>query len=257
MSLLISARGIVLSCKDMGEADRIYHVLTREYGKLEVWGRGARKPLAKLSPHLASAAELDLTLVRSRVRDTVMGVECVRSFAMHQDIDRFLLAHQGLQLVDTATRFSSPDEKLYETVCAWLSLLQEAPPLPTERQALALAGFAMKLLDLLGHRPETRSCLVCTEAIRPGAFVWHPLRGGVLCRSCDAQDSGHRFSTRSFSDNTLKVLRLSLEQSLSSFLEARIPRESLDSFHEAVESLLISHFPTIPASALREAVSPL
>jgi len=254
MSILYHTTGIVLNKRDWRESDRVYSVLTREHGKIEIVGRGARKPLAKLSPHLEFCAEVDLLVVHGRTHETVAGVERQRSFAgLYDDLSKSLVAHHMLQLVDLGTREREVDRFLYDEVKNFLIFLHKAPELTSERAAFLLSAFALKLLALLGYRPELGICLRCREAIRPGEFHWHALKGGVVCRTCVGADREQWFSARPLSDDVLKLMRFALSERFAELLRPRLSGEVLTEYHEAVEGLLVAHFPTIPATTLRAA----
>lgn len=254
MSILYRVTGIVLNKRDWRESDRVYSVLTREHGKVEMVGRGARKPLAKLSPHLEFCAEVDLLVVHGRSRETVAGVERIRSFAgLYDNLSKSLVAHHTLQLVDLGTREREADRFLYDEVKNFLIFLHKTPELTSERAAFLLSAFALKLLALLGYRPELGRCLQCRETICSGGFHWHALKGGVVCKNCVVSDSEQWFSARPLSDETLKLVRFALGERFADLLRPRLSGGILSEYHEAVENLLVSHFPTIPATTLRAA----
>lgn len=254
MSVLYHTIGIVLNKRDWRESDRVYSVLTREHGKVEMVGRGARKPLAKLAPHLEFCAEVDLLVVHGRSHETVAGVERKRSFVgLYDNLPKSLVAHHILQLVDLGTRERETDRFLYDEVKNFLIFLHKAPELTSERAAFLLSAFALKLLAMLGYRPELGVCLQCREAIRAGEFHWHALKGGVVCRACVGADNEQWFSARPLSDEVLKLMRFALSERFAELLRPRLSGEVLVEYHEAVEGLLVAHFPTIPATTLRAA----
>jgi DNA repair protein RecO (recombination protein O) len=49
---LYRTEGIVIGCKDIGEADRILSVFTKDFGKVEILAKGARLLKSKLRYHL-------------------------------------------------------------------------------------------------------------------------------------------------------------------------------------------------------------
>jgi DNA repair protein RecO (recombination protein O) len=116
-----------------------------------------------------------------------------------------------------------------------------------------LGSFALKLLAIMGYRPELARCLRCRESIALGAYRWSALRGGVVCDACRARDPEGWFASRPMPDEVLKLLRFALSEPFDNHLNLHLPGNTLLDFHEAVESLLIAHFPTIPANSLRAA----
>lgn len=254
MSATYTATGIVLGWSDHREADRWYSLYTQEHGKIECVARGSHKPLAKLSPHLEVPAELSLMLVHGRQYDLIAGVERIRSFGgVQSDLSRLILARSALHLVDIGVRPEEADRGIYELLIEWLADLETGAVPTAERSGYMLGSFALKLLDAVGYRPELSQCLSCRQALVAGSFRWHALKGGTACRACTERDAEPWFSARSMSDEALKLLRFALGQA---FVEQRRPHLSgaaLGEFHEAVESLIIAHFPTIPANSLRAA----
>ncbi len=252
-SVLFQTTGIVLSRRDHKEVDRGYSVFTRQHGKIDFLARGGHKPLAKLTPHLEMVAEVDLLLVKGRVYYTVASVERCRSFSnIYQDFSRLLLAQSSLHLLDIGTKVHEQDTRLYHHLVEWLTFLNTATDtFSPERSGFLLGSFALKLLALTGYQPQLRACIDCESAIRPGAYRWHALKGGVVCEVCCKRNETQWFSARSMSDETLKLLRFALNEPFDAQLRPMLPGQILLDFHEAIESLIISHAPTIPANTLR------
>ena len=252
--MLYHATGLVLSQHPWREADRSYAILTAEYGKIDVIGRGACKPLAKLSPHLELCAEVHLLLVQGRTYETVAGVEQIQTFpGIYNDLSTIILAHQGLHLIDLGTREHEPDRRLYQLARDWLFFIEQVESCRSERAAFLLAAFALKLLDLLGYRPQLSHCLGCQIVVVPNTYSWHPLKGGVVCHTCLQQVAQEWFTARPLPNDTLKLIRFALQESFQNLLRLHLPGVILPSFHEAIESLMAAHFPTIPALSLHEA----
>ncbi|MBI5794017.1 DNA repair protein RecO [Candidatus Uhrbacteria bacterium] len=254
MSLLSHTTGIVLSHRDHREADRWYSVFTPDRGKVEFLARGGHKPLAKLTPHLEMVAVVELMLVHGRAYHIVAGVERRRAFAhVYDDLQKLTLAQNGLHLVDIGTRAQETDPHVFELLENWLAFLNDTSAITTERAGFLLGAFALKLMTLIGYRPELAQCLSCRDVVVQGKYRWHALKGGVVCEACVGRDEDQWFSARSMEDGTLKLLRFGIEEPFDSHLRPHLSGEYLSGFHEAVESLIISHFPTIPASSLRAA----
>ncbi|NBS41090.1 DNA repair protein RecO [bacterium] len=254
MASLTHATGIVLSRKDHREADRWYSVFTREHGKVELLARGGHKILAKLTPHLEMPAIIDFHVVNGRQFDTIAGTDRLRAFSnLYTDLTRLVLAQNAFHLVDIGTRPQEPDLALYELLEQWLETVDAAPAITSERAGFLLGSFATKLLSLIGYRPELTRCLDCKTAIAPGAYRWHALKGGVVCRSCVDRDNAQWFAARALSDDALKLIRFGLSEPFPSQLRPHLPAELLVEYHDAVEALIVSHFPVIPANSLRGA----
>lgn len=254
MSSLYSTTGIILSRRDFREADRLYSVFTRSHGKVEFIARGGHKPLAKLTPHLEMAAEVELLLVDGRTFQTVAGVERQRRFMDPSvDLSRLLLIQNSLSLVDLALRPNERDPILYDLIVDWLVFVADVGTLSDERSAFLLGSFLLKLMSICGYRPELSICLACRRMVEPGSFRWHALKGGVVCEDCGIKNEEQWFNARRIDDGTLKLIRFALTESFKSQLRPTLTGQDMEHFHETLESYLITHFPVIPAVSIRTA----
>lgn len=249
---LFSAKAIVLSCRDFLEADRWYSVLTSEHGKLEFRARGAKKPLAKLTPHLEMPAELELLLIDGRRYFTIAGVERRVTFPkMYRDVSKLTLARNALYLTDIGTKEMEQDIQLYPLVSEWLAFVNDAPDFTNERAGYLLSSFALKLISIIGYHPQLSHCLSCEKPATSNQMKWHGLRGGLVCNDCVQKDKEQWFAARPLSDEVLKLTRFALAQPFEEQLRLHLTGEALLGYHQVVESLIVSHFPVIPASSLR------
>jgi DNA repair protein RecO (recombination protein O) len=254
MSKLYQTTGIVLSWRNYREADRWYSALSREHGKVEFRARGANKHLAKLTPHLETVSVANLLLVNGRYYETVAGVERKRAFpGVYNDLSSRMLAKNALHMVDIGTRAFQKNATLYDALLDWLTFLDDAPSVSSVRAGYLLGGFTLRLMGMVGYRPVLEHCLDCKNNVDPGSFRWHALQGGVVCRACVEGDERQWFNAHSMSDDGLKLLRFAANQPFDDLLKPRLPADTLSEYHEAIESLIVSHFPTIPANSLREA----
>ncbi len=254
MAALFRTTGIVLTRRDHKEVDRVYSILTQERGKLLIHARGARKMQAKLGPHLESFAMLDLLIVRGRVVDTLAGVERLRAYhPICHDLNKLLLARQILYLIDLGTKTEQTDPVLYSELIKWLEFIEVMPAVSSERSGFLLASFALKLLSISGYRPELGHCLSCKRSVTPNTFKWHALKGGIVCDNCCRVDEEQWFAAREISDEALKLVRFTLKERPENLLKPALAGKLLLEYHDLVESLLVCHFPTIPATTLRMA----
>ena len=51
--------------------------------------------------------------------------------------------------------------------------------------ALALLGFDIAALRILGHAPSTRNCIDCGQRVARAPRMWFaPIGGGIVCQTC-------------------------------------------------------------------------
>lgn len=190
--------GLVLRRHNLGEADRLITILTRERGKLRLLAKGARKPSSRKSGHLELFSHTRLLLARSRTWDIITQAETIDPFlALRGDLLRTSYAYYLAELVDKFTAEEGlPSLPLFRLLLEALRRLTYSPVLPSEARY-----FELQLLDLAGYRPELRYCLQCRREVEEAFFS--PSQGGVFGRECAASHQG----VKKLSPTALEKLR--------------------------------------------------
>jgi len=172
---------VVLRHSDYGEADRLLTLYTRQLGKTRVIAKGARKIASRKAGHLEPFTRVRLQLARGRDLMIVTQAETVEAYpALREDLTLTGYAAYVLELLD---RFV-PDEQiavpsLYRLLTETLSrLAKESIPWLTVR------SYEMRLLDLLGFRPQLFECAKCGKEIVAEAQFFSAALGGAVCPNC-------------------------------------------------------------------------
>lgn len=172
---------VVLRHSDFGEADRLLTLYTREHGKVRAVARGARKIASRKAGHLEPFTRVKLQLASGRDLFIVTQAETVDAYpSLRADLALTGYAAYVLELLD---RFV-PDEEvaspsLYRLLTETLSRLA-SEPLPW----LTLRSYDMRLLDLLGFRPQLQECANCGTAIQAEDQFFSAALGGAICPNC-------------------------------------------------------------------------
>ncbi len=179
------SEAIILSRSDFGEADRLLVILTPEHGKLRAIAKGARKPLARKSGHVELFARTDLLLHRGRDLLIVSQAEMTEPYLpLREDLTRAAYANYVAELLDSFTTDEDGGESaaLFDLLDATLRRLCGESDL-----RIVARHYEMRLLDLVGFRPEMTACVYCGEAISPQDQFFSAAEGGVVCPVCGAQ----------------------------------------------------------------------
>lgn len=93
--------GIVLKRRNIGEADRILTVLTRNYGKLQVKAVGVRKISSKRSSHIEPLNYIVMSLYKGKAMPILTEITTKESFAeIKTDLHKIGFAYHLCELVD-------------------------------------------------------------------------------------------------------------------------------------------------------------
>jgi DNA repair protein RecO (recombination protein O) len=237
------AEGIVLRGHDLGEADRILTILTRERGKVRAVAKGIRKMTSRKAGHLEPFCRCNLLLAQGRDLDVVSQVETIEAFIrLRSSLDLLGPAYYLAELVDTFTEDNAEHQALYDAYTAVLVALEHGAD-----SAPVVRWFELFVLTANGLAPSWTACAGCGRPIQPDIeYLFSLERGGLLCPDCRARDS----LARPVMPATVKALRLLAREPLARIIRVRMPYDALE---EAEEILGRS----IRMAAERELRSPL
>ena len=170
----------MLSRVDFGEADRVVTVFSRQFGKLRVVAKGARRPLSRLGPHLEYFCRSQLMLAKGRDLDVVTGAETVNAhLGLRADLDAYGHASHMVELVARLTEERQEHAAVFDLLGGSLQLLTEGmDPYHVTRH------FELALLNHLGFRPELQRCVECREPLTQAPHPFMAELGGYLCDRC-------------------------------------------------------------------------
>lgn len=217
---------VVLRHSDWGEADRLLTLFSREAGKLRAVAKGVRKMRSRKAGHLEPFTRSKVLLARGRDFWIITQAETVDAYLpIGEDLLRTAYAAYVLELVDRFIYEEGENRALYQLL---VDTLERVATLPDAFPAVRY--FEIRLLDLLGFRPELNNCVRCGNEIKAEDQYFDAGQGGVLCPRC-----GEGVQTaRPVSVNTLKFLR---HYQRSTFREASRPELS-PAVRRDMESLL-------------------
>ena len=193
---------VVLRHADWGEADRLITLFSLELGKIRAVAKGVRKPRSRKAGHLEPFTRVNLLLARGRDMYIVTQAETLAAFPLLENAARDLLrttyASYVVELLDRFTYEEGENPSLYRLLNETLQRLVGEPD-----RDLVVHYFEIRLLDLVGYRPQLFRCLGCGEEIQPENQYFSAGQGGVLCPRCGPLHPG----SQPISMTALKYLR--------------------------------------------------
>jgi DNA repair protein RecO (recombination protein O) len=211
---LFRTPAIVLRARDLGEHDRLVSLYSRDLGRLTAVARGARRLRSRFG------GALELFTWGEAVGFEREGRDLLR--LDHFDILRL-----------TVERDPQPS--------AFALLTRALRALEGERPARVQLAFALRFLDLTGHRPRLDRCAGCGRAVGTAGIAFDAGEGGVRCAACRSPDS------TLVSARALGALRGLQAAPWDARLEARIPAP----VEAEAASVLDGYLAALSGSALR------
>jgi DNA repair protein RecO (recombination protein O) len=196
---LYRTQAVVLKRMDLGEADRIVTLFSRDEGKIRAVAKGVRRSTSRSAGHLEPFTLSDVLFAAGRELDVISQADTLESFrVLRENLDLTTHAYYLAELVDLLT------EDRFENRGVFDALVQGLHELTHWRDGrVVLVAFHLRLLEALGYRPELRECVGCRAQIAPDRNHFSAVLGGVLCPGC-----GHSERTaRDIGTSALKLLR--------------------------------------------------
>jgi DNA repair protein RecO (recombination protein O) len=235
----IRTSGIVLLKKEIRENDRIYVIYTNDMGKIEAVARGSRKILSKLAPHLEPPIFSDLMIAKGKQLDKIAGADAIKAYPnIKASIGRIQLVFSALNQLNRLTKFNSHDQKIWLILEKFMELCEDtSKDVFIEKKEILESAFSIKLLALLGYRPEIKKCVFCgKESSEKWYFDF--LKGGIFCESCRIKNSHPGESQKPVSALFLEEMNFLLYKKFDEILENSSLKEISRETKETILSLI-------------------
>lgn len=178
---LYKTDAIVLRHYELGEADKIIVLYTKERGKVKAVASGVRKTKSRLAGGLELFTYNDLLLYQGKSLANVSQCDIKESFAsLRSDLFKMAYASYLAEIVNEFTVEEEKNEPLFALLLTSLYLLAGKGD-----SELITRFFELRLLNLLGYRPEIAGCVDCgKELTQLEELKFSSQAGGLVCTEC-------------------------------------------------------------------------
>src|SRR5712691_329851 len=185
-SKLMSAEkttGLVIRQADFSESSRVVTFFTRDFGKISVVAKGAKRLKGPFETALDLLAESRLVFLRKSSGGLDILTEC-QLMARFRPSERNLQCLYGgyyvAELLSGLTEEYDPHPVLYDEAVTTLRRLTEESDF-----RWPVLRFEVVTLREIGHLPDFRACLACGRTVADSTnFVFWVSQGGLLCPNC-------------------------------------------------------------------------
>ena len=172
--------GVILRHARWGEADRLLTVFTKELGKVRAVAKGVRKTRSRKAGHLEPFMHSALQLAQGRDLWIVTQAESLDDFiSLREDLQKTGYAAYIIELLDRFTYEDGPNFSVYQLLLESLKRLDGDDPI-----FVLIHYYEIRLLDMMGYRPQLFNCVICGEEIKPEDQFFSAMQGGVVCPKC-------------------------------------------------------------------------
>lgn len=228
----ITVVGMVISSMAISEYDKRLVILTKEFGKITAFARGARKPT---SPFLAGSQPMafgEFTLYRGRNSYTVTGMKINDYFSnMMSDIDSMYMGMYFLELADYYGREGIEASDTLKLLYLSMKALS-GKVIPRE---LVRCIFELKTLVINGEYPNMFSCGNCGSKENLDFFDLN--HNTMLCKNCHSVIPKNRL----LNGSTLYALQFIITSPINKLFTFKVTDEVLKQMQEIIRSYINKH----------------
>lgn len=172
----------VLRATDYRDADRIMTLLTRRFGRISAVARSARRSRKRFGGRLEACMHLDVGLQFGRGDlATLTDANVVEAhLGILQALPRMRGAGAGLELVRLVAPERAEDQRLFDTLAEFLTLIESVEP---DQAPSTVIAFSARALALSGLTPGLDACGVSGRRCPEGqSALFDPGRGTIVSR---------------------------------------------------------------------------
>ena len=238
---LEKARALVIRQADFSNTSRVVTFFTREFGKVAVVAKGAKRLKGPFDSALDLLTESQISFIRKSTGglDILTEAKLTQRFRPQSgDMPGLYSSYYLAELLDSLSEPYDIHEALYDEAVLALARLQgtEKPGTAADHR-LTVLRFELSILREIGQLPELESCTSCGRLLTGESILGLKVsQGGLVCSACLEQD-GH---VRQVTGGAGAILRV-LAQPEDSAWQRLAPSPAQSQELRAIATAIISH----------------
>lgn len=180
---ILKASGFVIRAFNYQESGRIVALLSPQLGKISLLAKGARRMDSRFGAALDLLNLIEVVFYEGKGLNLLKDAAIIEHYPkLKRDQERLEAAMQAARSLNLLLREGQGEGQVVALFKEFLGELNEKTGLQLE---LLKLGFKLKLIDILGFRPELEGCATCRRELERGEQSWFsPQAGGVVCSGC-------------------------------------------------------------------------
>lgn len=223
MAVKYTTEAFVFGRENRLDADRVFSVFTRDFGRLEVFGKAIRRINSKLSGNIELFSFCEIEFVQGKNRKTLTDALLLQACgAIAQNPEKFEVANAISAVLGNFIKGQQLDTKIWDLVAEIFEKLS-GPQLINDK--FLYYYFFWNFMDLLGYGPELSQCVECSGLLDCRNLYFSNREGGMVCPVCFAKQR----DAKKINEDTVKIMRLALKRDwlLLSKLKISLPSKKL------------------------------
>ena len=216
-------QGFIFKKTDRGEADRIFTIFAKDFGKLDLLAKAERKIKSKLRAGLEVFYLSEIEFIQGKTHKTLTDAILIDNFKnLRSNLKKLATAYKISETLNDLVKGQEPDKKIWQLLQETFDKLDNPRILAAKYQIL-YHYFIWNLLLILGYELEVYNCVLCGKKITPKDIFFSPKEGGLLCSECGKTTK----SVKEIDQSIVKIIRLFIKKDWSTLNRLKTEPEDL------------------------------
>lgn len=226
----VNTDGLIIMEKSISESDRLITILTRKYGVIRAFVRGAKNIKNKNFAATQLFCYSDFNIYKGRDKYIINESSIKKSFwNLRCDIEKLALAQYFCDLILNLVAEGSTSENILRLTLNALYCLSENK----QSNRVIKSVFEMRILAMSGYMPNLISCTRCDKS---DELYFVPNINGVLCKGCYKNSNLYGFK---LSQGVLYALRYTVYAEFKKMFAFELKEQSQKALSIITESYLL------------------
>ena len=214
MAIHYRTQSFVLRKTDLWEADQVFTVFTKDFGKLKILGKAIRKIKSKLRSGIELFYLSEIEFIQGKNYKTLTDAIAIEKLNnVKQDLEKLEIVSQIIENADDLIRGEEKDEDIWNLLTEVFEKINN--------YSLIYYYFLWNLLSILGYQMDLYHCNNCQKKLISEKLYLN-LGEGIICSSCFKGTADKQICPE-----IIKILRLFLKKDWNILLRLKI-----QDFHE-------------------------
>ena len=215
----LKTKGIIIAEKVMSDFDKMLTILTPNMGKIECVAKGSRRPKSLLMAGTQFLCFGDYMLYKGGENYSMNSCETIELFYnIRTDLDKLKYAVYITKIINDVTTENQNNYKILQLYLNTLYVISN-----TDKDLEFVTSiFRLRLLSIIGYRPEIEECKTCKEKENLTKFSIRD--NGFKCTACGKQDKG----AIDMSETTKDAIRYIILSDAKKIYSFQVPKESIE-----------------------------
>lgn len=226
-------QGFVLKKDDLGEADQVFSIFTKDFGKLKITAKAVRKIKSKLRAGIGLFYLSEVEFIQGKNHKTLTDAAVITKFEnTRQDLEKLKTASLVAKAADDLIKGEEKDEQIWELLSEVFDTLNNYS-LFTVHCSLMYYYFVWNLLSILGYQIDLYNCAYCQKKLVPQKLFFNPEQG-IICGDCQSQGDA-------VLSDIIKILRIFLNRDWQTLSRLKITDSHKKSLEKISEDYLLCY----------------